>query len=123
MTFEVLRKFALDVSKGLAEVIRSDYPTVQFIHESVRDFLLKDGGLRQLFPTTENLERQCHVALKNICLRQLLISYEVDQKRFKDYPFERHAVSNVLSYVNHVHRLGLSQLTFLETSNKSNCLA
>ena len=45
-TVEDMRRFVLSSSKGLAELTRSKKaPTVQFIHESVRDFLLKDGGL------------------------------------------------------------------------------
>ncbi|KAJ1325231.1 ankyrin repeat domain-containing protein 50 [Microdochium nivale] len=38
---EQVNKFILATSKGLAEVTRSKIPTVQFIHESVNDFLLK----------------------------------------------------------------------------------
>ncbi|KAL2201754.1 hypothetical protein CC79DRAFT_1402082 [Sarocladium strictum] len=38
-------------SKGLAEVTTyNESSTAQFIHESVRDFLLKDGGLVQIWP-------------------------------------------------------------------------
>jgi hypothetical protein len=37
-------------SKGLAEVTKSSTPIVQFIHESVRDFLIKDKGLYQMWP-------------------------------------------------------------------------
>ncbi|KAJ0299629.1 hypothetical protein COL516b_009136 [Colletotrichum fioriniae] len=37
-------------SKGLAEITKSTQPTVQFIHESVRDYLLKAGGLAELCP-------------------------------------------------------------------------
>lgn len=43
--------FVVASSKGLAEVTKSrNKPTVQFIHESVRDFLIKDGGLCELWP-------------------------------------------------------------------------
>ncbi|KAK1994353.1 ankyrin [Colletotrichum falcatum] len=40
----------IGISKGLAEITKSERPTVQFIHESVRDFLLKSGGLQELWP-------------------------------------------------------------------------
>ncbi|KAK6222683.1 hypothetical protein LQW54_000864 [Pestalotiopsis sp. IQ-011] len=36
------RRYILDKSKGLAEVTKAKIPTVQFIHESVNDFLLKE---------------------------------------------------------------------------------
>ncbi|TDZ49941.1 Vegetative incompatibility protein HET-E-1 [Colletotrichum trifolii] len=39
-------RFVLSSSKGLAEMTKSKEPTIQFIHESVRDFLLKDKGLK-----------------------------------------------------------------------------
>ncbi|KAF9768551.1 hypothetical protein IL306_014150 [Fusarium sp. DS 682] len=37
-------------SKGLAEITKIKHPRVQFIHESVRDFLIKDKGLHELWP-------------------------------------------------------------------------
>jgi len=44
-----MKWFILDCSKGLVEVVSSEYPTVQFIHESVRDFLLRGKGLAELW--------------------------------------------------------------------------
>ena len=43
-----ISRFILSSSKGLAEPTRSKTPTVQFIHESVRDFLLEENGLAML---------------------------------------------------------------------------
>ncbi|KAH7160549.1 hypothetical protein B0J13DRAFT_396376, partial [Dactylonectria estremocensis] len=44
-------KYVISSSKGLAEITKSkQQPTVQFIHESVRDFLIKDKGLNELWP-------------------------------------------------------------------------
>ncbi|EFQ28310.1 uncharacterized protein GLRG_03454 [Colletotrichum graminicola M1.001] len=37
-------------SKGLAEITKSNQPVVQFIHKSVRDFLVKDKGLQEIWP-------------------------------------------------------------------------
>ncbi|RPA74493.1 hypothetical protein BJ508DRAFT_319582 [Ascobolus immersus RN42] len=45
VTYKVIEKFILSSSKGLIEVMRGGRQAVQFIHESVRDFLLKDNGL------------------------------------------------------------------------------
>jgi hypothetical protein len=47
-TEAVIRRFLLDCSKGLTEVTGS--LKVQFIHESVRDFLLKGNGLNEIWP-------------------------------------------------------------------------
>jgi hypothetical protein len=43
VTREDMSKFVLSSSKGLAETTKARSPTVQFIHESVREFFLKDG--------------------------------------------------------------------------------
>ncbi|KAJ5290909.1 hypothetical protein N7478_000160 [Penicillium angulare] len=43
-------RYVISCSKGLAEVTKSDKPVVQFIHESVSDFLIKDRGLYEMWP-------------------------------------------------------------------------
>ena len=43
-------RFILDCSKGLVEPTRAKSPTLQFIHESVRDYLLKGNGLAHISP-------------------------------------------------------------------------
>ena len=68
----------LSSSKGLAEVTqgkkapkaaKSSERIVQFIHESVRDYLLKDGGMNELWPDLAlNMEAQSHEQLKECCL-------------------------------------------------------
>ncbi|KAI8315468.1 Ankyrin-1 [Colletotrichum sp. SAR11_59] len=47
---ESMNQFMVSSSKGLAEMTKSKNAIVQFIHESVRDFLLKDDGLTTLWP-------------------------------------------------------------------------
>ena len=48
VTTSVMDRYILDCSKGLAELTKSKSRTVQFIHESVRDYLLKGNGLAHL---------------------------------------------------------------------------
>ncbi|KAK1988357.1 hypothetical protein LZ30DRAFT_699329 [Colletotrichum cereale] len=64
----------IGTSKGLAEITKTSRPTVQFIHESVRDFLLKAGGLQELWPglgfdwripSHEKLRTCCHAYLNH----------------------------------------------------------
>lgn len=45
VTEQDMNKFILSSSKGLADVTKTKVRTVQFIHESVRDYLLKGNGL------------------------------------------------------------------------------
>lgn len=66
LTSDILEKFVISSSKGLAEVTKSAHPTVQFIHESIPDFLLKDRGLLELWPDdpSTNIEASSHNTLK-----------------------------------------------------------
>ncbi|KAL7910083.1 hypothetical protein GGI35DRAFT_469022 [Trichoderma velutinum] len=60
--------YLLSSSKGLAELVKSKARTVQFIHESVRDFLIKDDGIRQLWPNhAASFESYSHDRLKQCC--------------------------------------------------------
>lgn len=63
---EGARLSIISSSKGLAEVTKPPTAVVQFIHESVRDFLIKDNGLAELFP--EFGESQGHNRLKEACM-------------------------------------------------------
>lgn len=75
---ECAERCVLISSKGLAEVTqakrsrkgkRPHERTVQFIHESVRDYLLKDGGMNELWPDLPfDIEAQSHEQLKECCL-------------------------------------------------------
>ncbi|KAH3950978.1 hypothetical protein HBI56_087340 [Parastagonospora nodorum] len=64
----VTQKFITNASKGLAEVTTSNFKVVQFIHESVKDFLLKEG-LENIWPELgSNIQGQSHERLKQCCL-------------------------------------------------------
>lgn len=131
MTADNLRRFVLDASKGLAEITKSKEPTVQFIHESVRDFLLKDGGLRKLLPTAKNFEGQGHDTLKRICSLQLSLHtarmIQIDSNLRnpylapespdwpQEYPLLQYAAEHIYFHANWAQKLGLDQTTFLET--------
>ncbi|CAJ2508890.1 Uu.00g139160.m01.CDS01 [Anthostomella pinea] len=69
-----INRFNLDVSKGLTEVTKKK-PVVQFIHESVRDYLLRDNGLQTLLEHRTDVrgfgEGYSQDALKNSCLTQM----------------------------------------------------
>jgi ankyrin repeat protein len=59
-------------SKGLAEITKSKQPTVQFIHESVRDFLVKERGIQNLWPELGfDWEGPSHEILKRCCAAYL----------------------------------------------------
>ncbi|EXL39948.1 hypothetical protein FOCG_17450 [Fusarium oxysporum f. sp. radicis-lycopersici 26381] len=65
---DCFNKCVISSSKGLAEITKAKKPTVQFIHESVRDFLIKDKGLYKLWPKLgADWESQGHEELRLCC--------------------------------------------------------
>ncbi|KAK1638898.1 ankyrin repeat-containing domain protein [Colletotrichum phormii] len=66
--YDHMDRLILSSSKGLAETTRSGDKTVQFIHESVRDFFLKDNGTRHLWPGMgADFEAKSHERLRDCC--------------------------------------------------------
>ncbi|KAH8889895.1 hypothetical protein GQ53DRAFT_651324, partial [Thozetella sp. PMI_491] len=131
-----IKKFILSSSKGLAEVTRSENPTVQFIHESVKDFLLKENGLKDIWPDLgTNFQGESHERLKQCCLNYTSISIanlsidnprpkpkewilqavEACQSRDKAFPFIEYAVRNVLYHADAAEGGGVSQTSFFQT--------
>lgn len=106
MTADNLRKFVLDTSKGLAEITTARDPTVQFIHESVRDFLLREGGLQQLFPHVNDFEARGHDTLKKICSEQV-------KSQWEGSPLRYYAVQNLLLHADRAQQGGADQSAFL----------
>ncbi|KAF4502493.1 hypothetical protein FAGAP_1271 [Fusarium agapanthi] len=97
-------------SKGLAEITKVKQPRVQFIHESVRDFLIKDKGLRELWPELgPDWESIGHDRLKMCCYAYF--EHFIDKTpmkhnfpesslitRTKPYPFLEYASQFVLHH-------------------------
>lgn len=81
---DVMQKYILSTSKGLVECTKSKGATIQFIHESVRDFLLKDHGLSRIFPDLgENIYGWSHEAIKKCCFAYMRMA---DLRRLQDSP-------------------------------------
>ncbi|KAK2766058.1 hypothetical protein FQN54_007573 [Arachnomyces sp. PD_36] len=79
ITAEVIRRFILNSSKGLVEDTKSKEPTVQFIHESVRDFLLKENGLGKIWSDIgSDFKAQSHERLKQCCAAYIDIDINYD---------------------------------------------
>lgn len=133
-----MERFVLSSSKGLAEVTRSKTKTVQFIHESVRDFLIKDNGLRDLWQELgEDFESASHDRLKRCCLTYIGIGESAylpgsshstsltlpkassdEAKELRDFvskkfPFLKYATHHVFHHANEA-AAKLQQITFLE---------
>ncbi|KAK5652462.1 hypothetical protein OQA88_10506 [Cercophora sp. LCS_1] len=71
-----MARFVRETSKGLAEIVKvKGRREVQFIHESVRDFLLGKHG-SQWSEASENLEGFGHEALRDCCWAQVKDAYD-----------------------------------------------
>ncbi|KAI0009816.1 hypothetical protein F4779DRAFT_338141 [Xylariaceae sp. FL0662B] len=133
VTADIIKRFILDSSKGLAEITKSKSPTVQFIHESVIDFLLKERGLTTIWPELESkLEGRSHDELKSCCVTYMgvdVTSYadlsvplpkasseeaiSLRQSVAEAFPLLEYAVQNVLHHADAAECLGVSQTDFL----------
>ncbi|KAH7487054.1 hypothetical protein FOMA001_g5725 [Fusarium oxysporum f. sp. matthiolae] len=113
-------------SKGLAEITKVKQPRVQFIHESVRDFLIKDKGLHELWPELgPDWESVGHERLKLCCYsyfelvttkKQVKEDHPVDDKLLLEtniYPFLEYASQSVLHHSDFAANTA-NQQSFLE---------
>jgi ankyrin repeat protein len=135
VTFEIIRKFLLRSSKGLTEITKTKNKKVQFIHESVRDFLLKENGLSKIWPELgNNFQGQSHERLKQCCSNYISIdvatplklphwlpkaslpeSAEIRKTAAQMFPFLEYADHNVLYHADMAEGGGISQVDFLKT--------
>ncbi|KAH7141966.1 hypothetical protein EDB81DRAFT_723203, partial [Dactylonectria macrodidyma] len=102
-------------SKGLAEITKAKPPTVQFIHESVRDFLIKDKGLHELWPelgldweslSHERLKLCCNAYVLHQAVEECLSKSDSDGTTSigkympKQYPFLEYASQFIFHHSN-----------------------
>jgi ankyrin repeat protein len=81
MTPGTIERFILDSSKGLIDITASKAQRVQFIHESVRDFLLKENNLSDIWPElADNFHGTSHEALKQCCLNFMKLEFPVSSE-------------------------------------------
>ncbi|EAU31644.1 conserved hypothetical protein [Aspergillus terreus NIH2624] len=127
-------RYVVHSSKGLAEVTKSKQPTVQFVHESVRDFLIKDKGLCELWPEIGlDYEGLGHERLTQCCclymnhpsvdasLRNLasVPSSDWTTRTLNKLPFLKYAGQYILDHANIAAKL-LPQGDFLSAFQLSN---
>ncbi|KAF2628424.1 hypothetical protein BU25DRAFT_35405 [Macroventuria anomochaeta] len=130
---DTIRRFILDASKGLTEITKSKSQKVQFIHESVRDFLLKDDGLGRIWPDLrDNFEGQSHERLKQCCFTTMrsnveghirvpsdfvkALPQEITDSRAavtQAFPVLEYAVQNILHHANAAQGAGIDQTNFM----------
>ena len=116
---DTIKKYILNNSRGLAESTRSNSPTIQFIHESVRDFLLKDGLSRVWPDLSANLSGRSHDTLKQCCLTYMNMKEVTDlegsshEEITRSFPFLDHAHQGILYHADQAQSFNISQQDFL----------
>ena len=137
ITTQDMERFILSCSKGLAETTRLKARTVQFIHESVREFLLGKHGFNKLrlelgFGLSQDRLKQCCYSYMTIDTSELLPSGTelpaasseegrgLRESIPKKFPFLEYAVHYVLYHADVAEGQGISQKAFLEKFALSN---
>lgn len=137
ISIPVMRRFIINASKGLAEITTSKIAQVQFIHESVKDFLIKENGLGGIWPQLgSNLEGQSQDRLKECCMSyiQFYMDYRdipvlsqalpkassQEAKALREsvtceFPFLEYAVHHVLYHANSAERCSIPQSSFIQS--------
>ncbi|KEF51944.1 uncharacterized protein A1O9_11934 [Exophiala aquamarina CBS 119918] len=131
-----LNRYLLNCSRGLTEITKANPPVVQFIHESVRDFLIKKNGLAKRDPTlSENFEGVSNEHLSKACLRyfdQCLPPHQGYERRGvpfwkgripsfqKTFPFAKYAVTYMFSHANIAEAMGISHLQLVRRFQNNN---
>lgn len=129
---ETVKRFILSCSKGLAEISKRKDRTVQFIHETVRDFFLLRNGLATMEPTLQanvagssedQLKRCCYECIKtdqfDDIFRKRLPKAKSDKmkdlqkKSLDQVPFLEYATQNVFKHADSAQENGFSQASFL----------
>ncbi|GAW12875.1 hypothetical protein ANO14919_022460 [Xylariales sp. No.14919] len=116
-----IKKYILNNSKGLAESTKSKMSTVQFIHESVRDFLLKEDGFSEIKPNLlANVSGQSHNTLLKCCLAYTNMKALTEIKApsheviTRDFPFLQYANQGILYHAEQAESHNVSQRDFLD---------
>jgi ankyrin repeat protein len=135
--------FILSSSKGLTEVVedKKHVRTVQFIHESVRDFLFKDKWLENYQPErggTHSLEGQSHERLKGCCLayiqskevqRLIQTLHSIDSPKVPNgspiphLPFLDYSTRSLLQHADAAANENIDQSSFLSSLPRESLVA
>jgi ankyrin repeat protein len=125
---ETLDRNLLHYSRGLTEVTRTKPPVVQFVHETVRDFLVGKNGLQKIDTRLAgNVKGISHEQLHTACLRYFdqCLSFnpdclgesvpECDQATDvqQKFPFSEYAVGYMFSHGDVAEASGIPHREFL----------
>ncbi|KAI3316990.1 hypothetical protein HD806DRAFT_516321 [Xylariaceae sp. AK1471] len=125
-----MERYILNTSKGLVEFIKASdrfihgrvSTSVQFIHEAVRDFLLKERGFQKVWDEIgSNIQGQSHEKLKSCCLtymkfqdvQQHCMSTSTLKEVVPRFLFSEYACQHILEHAEMAEGYGVDQSNFL----------
>lgn len=125
---DAMERFVLDCSRGLVDTTTTRNKTIQFIHESVRDFLLEGDGLSKIWPEVQsNFASRSHERLKECCINYMITTTAsptapaapgghgvVDYRVTKAIPFLWYTAENMFYHAEAAQKGGISQKDFLQ---------
>ncbi|KAF2228514.1 HET-domain-containing protein [Viridothelium virens] len=134
ISVEMMNLFILSSSKSLAEITKSKDHTVQFIHESVRDFLLKKDGLAQVWTdlksnpiglSHDSLKESCYNYMRSDIPHHLIVpeplpvansppAAELRRDASHKFPFLKYAVHHIFAHADTAGAKGVSQEDFMK---------
>ncbi|SCV31952.1 uncharacterized protein FFFS_03060 [Fusarium fujikuroi] len=122
---ETIENFVISSSKGLAQVTENRQSQVDFVHQSVRDFLVRDSDFQHLWPDlSRSVKVDGHQMLAKCCITYLnhpsllallqgrprlggnRVTFNLMEGTFETYvieegyPFLRYSANNVLYHAN-----------------------
>lgn len=133
---DTIERFILDSSRGLTEIVPNDFlesRRVEFIHESVRDFLLNGDGLGTIWPDLQNnFTGRSHDRLRRCCLDYMITTqvtepsvvalapfmmYTTDGRQvvIRGFPLLQYAVDALLFHADAAEKNHVSQEAFFQT--------
>jgi ankyrin repeat protein len=141
-TDEVIRRYITSISKGLIEIRKGKRKTVQFIHESVNDFLLRNKRLQTLqaalqqYPVGASHDRLAACCMAYIKMKDLDL-YASDEKLSKmdidpvslsnsskvfsaQFPFTEYAARYVLAHAEMAQAGCISQQLYVQWLRQGN---
>lgn len=135
-----VKLYLLNSSRGLTEITNTEPPLVQFIHETVREFLIRGNGLTMIAPELAmNIEGVSHERLKSACFTYchtyfLFEDYVLLEKRGRyklppecrqktedvrrRLPFAEYVIDHMFSHADIAEANRISQKEFLDCLDK-----
>lgn len=132
ITPEAIEEFILEASRGLTEITKPTFswekPRVQFIHVSVKDFLVREKGFAEILNTQKGLlEGESHNRLNDICMTyclQYIRPFHIPeglstgeashQKALTEFPFLEYACHNIIHHAEQAEKGGCDQKETIE---------